>query len=239
MSTLDPQIRWPVGWVIALALFLPLSGCGKARNQIVLSDESGSRKLIYDCSVFRPQAESGQDMPILALALSATLRHAAEHQRFVTARSLQSAWKNRDWRAMERLIVEYLCSHRGDRSNEGYMMRPELIVFLAVVFSCLGVYTTNPMFPRSNRPEVFRGKWGETFFTGIVFSILIGGGSLLIWSFLNVTWYINILLIAGSLAVFMYVYPFFPIVLTGTAVGSIISAIALLFLSNWAWFGSN
>ena len=72
-----------------------------------------------------------------------------------------------------------------------------------------------------------------------MFSILIGGGSLLIWSFLNVTWYINILLIAGSVAVFVFAYPLLPIVLTGSAVGSIVSAIALLFLSNWAWFGSN
>jgi hypothetical protein len=237
MRKLDSQVRWRVCWVIGLALFLLLSGCGKARNQVVLRDESGSRKLVYDCSAFRPQAESGQDRLILALARRDTVRHAAEHQRFVTARSLQAAWENMDWRAMERLIVEYHCSHRRDRGNGGFMMRPELIVFLAVIFSCLGVHTTNPMFPVSNRPQVLRGKWGETFFIGIMSSILTGGASLLIWSFINVTWYVNILLIVGSLAVF--VYPLLPIVLTGSAVGSIVSAIALLFLSNWAWFGNN
>ena len=239
MRKLDSQVRWRVCWVIGLALFLLLSGCGKARNQVVLRDESGSRKLVYDCSAFRPQAESGQDRLILALARRDTVRHAAEHQRFVTARSLQAAWENMDWRAMERLIVEYHCSHRRDRSNGGFMMRPELIVFLAVIFSCLGVYTTNPMFPVSNRPQVLRGKWGGTFFIGIMSSILIGGASLLIWSLYQrnvVRQHLTDCRFAGRVRVRISSSPNCA---NWLSVGSIVSAIALLLLSNWAWFGNN
>lgn len=116
-------------------------------------------------------------------------------------------------------------------------MRAELVVFLATVCACLGVYTTNPMFPMHNRPEVFRGTRGDLFFTGVVFSILIAGGSLLVWSFLAITWYVNLLLIVGSMAVFAVAYPLLPMMLTRTAIGSIVSAVALVFLSHWAWFG--
>ena len=53
-----------------LLLFLVLSvltGCGPlAINQVVLATDDGTKRLIYDCSNFRRQVESAEQLQILA-----------------------------------------------------------------------------------------------------------------------------------------------------------------------------
>jgi|SRR5437899_1699384 len=101
-----------------ILLSLTISGCEPSGSrQAVLSDESGSHKLVYDCSAFRAQAESADDLRVLALALSETMRHAADHGNVVTAQSLQNAYQQKDWRTIERLIIQYRCSNRADFPN--------------------------------------------------------------------------------------------------------------------------
>lgn len=54
-------------------------------------------------------------------------------------------------------------------------MPVEASVALAVFFTYLGVYSSNPMFPRHNRPVVFRGTAGEALF-GVVTLIILALG---------------------------------------------------------------
>ena len=60
--------------------------------------------------------------------------------------------------------------------------------------------------------------------------------SLVIWSFKEVTWYINILVIVGSVAVFSYVYNFLPMILRESALGPILAFVGLLVLHYIVWF---
>jgi hypothetical protein len=115
-------------------------------------------------------------------------------------------------------------------------LRPELIVFLAVWLCFLGVYSAAPMFPAFNRPVLFRSRRGELLFFAVNTTVIIASLSLLLWSFLHITWYIDLLLIVGSGAIFSGVYRFLPPILTCSAFGPIVSALGLLFLHNFAWF---
>ena len=102
-------------------LGLIIAGCEQSRSQqIILADDTGSLKLVYDCSAFRPQAESANDLRILALAVPATMRHATEHGNIITAQSLMNAYsqEKKDWRAIERIVIEYRCSHLADFSKQ-------------------------------------------------------------------------------------------------------------------------
>jgi hypothetical protein len=115
-------------------------------------------------------------------------------------------------------------------------MRAELIVFLGTCLVSLGVFSANPMFPIYNRPAIFRGGWGAPFFALITMGIMLGAISLLIWSFKEVTWYINILVIAGSVAVFSFVYGLLPSILRESAFGPLLAFGGLLVLHYIAWF---
>jgi hypothetical protein len=100
-----------VSLIACCCLTMLLSSCGNS-NQIVLS--TSKDKLIYDCDNFRPQAETPQQLQIIAQAYVETLTHAAQNQNIVTMEALQAAERKADWRTMERLIVEYRCSHKKD-----------------------------------------------------------------------------------------------------------------------------
>lgn len=115
-------------------------------------------------------------------------------------------------------------------------MRAELIVFLSACLVSLGVFSSNPMFTISNRPAIFRGGWGAPFFGLVIMGIMLGTVSLAIWSFKEVIWYINILVIVGSIAVFSYVYSLLPTMLRESALGPILAFIGLLVLHYIVWF---
>ena len=98
---------------IILVLAAVFSGCGP-RNQVILATDDGTKRLVYDCDNFRPQVESAEQLQILMAACRQTGQHAYDHQRIVTRQELNEAVKARDWRRLERLIVEYRCAHRAD-----------------------------------------------------------------------------------------------------------------------------
>jgi hypothetical protein len=109
-------------------------------------------------------------------------------------------------------------------------MRAELIVVLGTCLVSLGVFSANPMFPIYNRPKIFRGGWGAPFFAIVTTGITLSALLLLVWSFKEVTWYINILVIIGSITVFSYVYGFLPIILRESAFGPLLAFLGLLVL---------
>lgn len=115
-------------------------------------------------------------------------------------------------------------------------MRPELTICAAVWFCGLGVFSAAPMFPAINRPGLFRGRWGELLFLAINTTVIGSSVSLLLWSFLNVTWYITILVIVGSGSIFSVVYRFLPPILVCSALAPFVSAVGLLFLHRFTWF---
>jgi hypothetical protein len=96
---------------VCCVLTILLTSCGNS-NEIILGERSD--KLIYDCSNFQPSAETPQQIAVLMQAYAQTLVHAAQNQNLVTLEALQAAEKHSDWRTMERLIVEYRCSHKKD-----------------------------------------------------------------------------------------------------------------------------
>lgn len=93
----------------------------------------------------------------------------------------------------------------------------------------------NPMFPDYNRPGIFSGKWGNAFFMGLGFWLMVLPLILLIWSFINITWYINVFLIAGSFAVTDICLRLFRNILLSTAFSPILSFIVLAILNAIAW----
>ena len=96
--------------LLALAV---LTACGPmASNQIVLATDDGTKRLTYDCSNFRPQVASAEQLQILVQASGQTIRHASDHQRVVTVQAIMDAYRARDWRRVEQLVVEYRCAHR-------------------------------------------------------------------------------------------------------------------------------
>lgn len=114
-------------------------------------------------------------------------------------------------------------------------MKPELVISLGTTLVAFGVSTLNPMFPTYNRPRIFRGKWGELLFFFIATFYFIGAISLLIWSFMNISWYVNILVIAGTLTLFSFLFNLIPSVIRMTAIGPIIAFWGLLIMHYVLW----
>ena len=100
---------------ITIILFLAALCCGfkpQKSNWVVLASRDGAKTLIYDCRSFQPQVESVEQIETLADALIQTISHAVENKRFATANSMKGAWKARDYRRVEQLVVEYRCTYR-------------------------------------------------------------------------------------------------------------------------------
>lgn len=114
-------------------------------------------------------------------------------------------------------------------------IEPEIIVITGSFASYMSARSTNPMFAEYNRPLIFSGKWGVPFFFALTALIFILSLSLLVWSFIEITWYVNICLIIGALSLSTYIYRFIPNFITGSALGPILSVILLDFLNYLAW----
>ena len=99
-------------FLLVLVLFAA-TGCDlQTSNQVILATDDGTRKLIYDCSNFRPQVETGEQRQLLSQASVQIIRHASAHQRVVSAQAIRDAYKAKDWRRLEQLVVEYRCTNR-------------------------------------------------------------------------------------------------------------------------------
>jgi hypothetical protein len=100
------------GPLVLLVVLNCISCDSRSGGRIVLG--SGAGKLVYNCGGFRAQAETGEDMQILAVAFAETVGHAVTNGNIITIQSLQSSWEKKDWRSVERQLVEYRCQHRRD-----------------------------------------------------------------------------------------------------------------------------
>ena len=100
---------------VLLVLVAAFSGCGpRTSNQVVYATDDGAKRLFYDCDNFRPQVETAEQLQILLAAYGQTVRHATEHKHIVSAQALTEAYRARDWRRVEQLVVEYRCANRAD-----------------------------------------------------------------------------------------------------------------------------
>lgn len=115
-------------------------------------------------------------------------------------------------------------------------MSANLILILASLFHGLALISIRPMLPLYNRPEIFRGAKGDKLFLFMQIVIIILSLSIFIWSFLYAGFLKSILFIIGSFLVAPLVARFIiPTVITRTALGPIVSSIALLILNLIAW----
>ncbi|HEX8905860.1 MAG TPA: hypothetical protein VF771_13500 [Longimicrobiaceae bacterium] len=103
-SSRFPAVRLAV--LLTLALFS--SGCSKS---VVLRSADGDLTLDYRCSRIRPQAESIEQIQLLASYARRVARDAAANQRYTTAMSIRNAFQDRDVRRMEAEIVDYICEY--------------------------------------------------------------------------------------------------------------------------------
>ncbi len=97
------------------------------------------------------------------------------------------------------------------------------------------VYTANPMFPRFNRPEVFRGSWGNPFFGTLIASVILLSISGVIWIFATFSWWLAVLLIAGSVVLGDQSHIRLPPFLTDSALVLIGGTVGLIALHWIAW----
>lgn len=94
-----------VFWILLLAG--ALIGCSD-KKKVVLSDESGTRTLVYSFGTgFVPRAKVPEDLPILVYSFAQAQKDASEDRDFLTVKTLQNAWRERDYRNLERTIVEF------------------------------------------------------------------------------------------------------------------------------------
>jgi len=115
-------------------------------------------------------------------------------------------------------------------------MAPWMTVVLAVFLSVVGVTSITPMFPSFNRPHWLRGSFGD-FFVGLVGLANFGFGiSVVVWSFTEISWYIDIALVFGAFVVSSIVYLFLPAIIRFTLFGPLISGVWLTVLHNTVWF---
>ena len=80
----------------------------RSSNPVILDIESSERKLIYDCKNITTQVESVEDLQILSSYLKMVLEDAYQNDRQLVV----LGWSNeRNIRALEKDIVEYLCRY--------------------------------------------------------------------------------------------------------------------------------
>jgi hypothetical protein len=91
-----------------LLLIVALVSCSGRDRKVVLSDATGSRTLVYQYGKgFIPQARFPDDVPVLTHSMQLTMTDALKENDMFTAKALQTAAKERDFRAIERTVVEF------------------------------------------------------------------------------------------------------------------------------------
>jgi len=89
-----------------LAISIISGGCSQT---VTLSNEAGTNTFVYDCNDIRNQMETGEDIKILGEIVREVGSELREKDRRVTLSALSSASRERDFRTVERIIVEYKC----------------------------------------------------------------------------------------------------------------------------------
>jgi hypothetical protein len=93
-------------WLLVLAG--TLVACSDNDRRVVLSDETGSRTLVYQFGKgFIPQARVPDDVPVLIHSGVQAISDAVKENDFLTVQTLQRALKENDFRSVERATVEF------------------------------------------------------------------------------------------------------------------------------------
>lgn len=91
-----------------LPLALALFGCTERNEKVILSDQTGTRTLVYESGkAFIPQAKTPEDISILVHSLQLTIADARKENDMLTLWTLKRAGEKRDFRTIERTVVEF------------------------------------------------------------------------------------------------------------------------------------
>jgi hypothetical protein len=116
-------------------------------------------------------------------------------------------------------------------------MNPEITPLLVGLFAYIGAASATPMFEPFNRPEIFRRGFGEALFGVLNLIIFIGSVSLIVWSFIHVTWYVAAGLLVAGVVAGTFACRIMPLFLM-SAMGPLIAGLAILSLHYLAWFSA-
>ncbi len=95
---------------IPILLLLLLSAVVACTGKTVsLTSEDGSRKLVYSCRDFQPQARSSEDLRLVFWNAGQTVRELVTAKDMAGAMSLGSVLRQGDVRRVEQLVVEHRC----------------------------------------------------------------------------------------------------------------------------------
>jgi hypothetical protein len=103
------RFKRPFSTLLVAYLLLTI-GC--SGSKVVLQDDKGGKKLVYDAKNFQPQVETPEDIAILVHAAVETLSDAAGNQSMVTVQEISDSMDQSDWRRLEKAVVRYRASHR-------------------------------------------------------------------------------------------------------------------------------
>jgi hypothetical protein len=93
---------------LLLALSPALLACD-SREEAVLKSQDGKRELVYDCQAFQPQASSSADLAIITYNVNVLTDMMPEDRRPFSALSFTQAMVAKDFKQLERLVVEEAC----------------------------------------------------------------------------------------------------------------------------------
>jgi len=106
-------------------------------------------------------------------------------------------------------------------------MQIKILVFVNSLLFCLGINTFNAVYPRYNRPEIFRNEQVFFLFATLLFFSYVG---FIVWSFFKITWYVDALIIIATFIISPFLLTLMPNSLTRTALGLIVPAILIPIL---------
>ncbi len=79
------------------------------KREIVITNEDGSRKLVYNCDQFKPQAKSLEDARMLMRKAIEIMGDAQSN--YILSEQISSALKKPNYTKMEKLIFQYECQN--------------------------------------------------------------------------------------------------------------------------------
>jgi hypothetical protein len=106
-------------------------------------------------------------------------------------------------------------------------------VFILLIWWSIGAL--NSMFDPIERPPIFLGRRGDTFFFLLQTLTAISIGSAFIWTFLTIWWLRAATIILLALLFANWSYRKLPIRLTGSAVGLLLWSVGLMTMNLVAW----
>lgn len=82
------------------------------QRTVVLTDASGTKRLVYYCDHIASQVETPEEIQIMIRYLPRVIRYAQRERKLVTLRALWNAYGRADMHRLEYLIVENLCEQK-------------------------------------------------------------------------------------------------------------------------------